>query len=366
MKIALTATQYNKQGGEARYSAELAENLYKKGHEVHVYTSKSHIDSEGINFHVMPNVPSYYPRVMSYIPSFIQNCLNFRSHDFDIVHTAGNESLYQDVITTHSIHAAGMDYKKKYGSTGVGILDKVLLTVENHIYTKQLFKKAICASESTKAELQHFYKVPDELIEVIPYGVNPEEFYPYENKNKDGDKITLLIVATEFLRKGVPELIQATNILVKRHDIRLIVVGSPSIEGNGRGKAYYDAMANKNIIFAGKVDNLNEYYNMADIFVFPTKYDAFGLTILEAMSCGLPVITTNIGAGNLITNYKDGLWFNNPNSVDDIVDKIEILIQDETLRRYIGKEARKTAMKYTWNRMTDEMVRVYNEIDTNL
>ncbi len=360
MKIALTATQYNKQGGEARYSAELAENLHKKGHEVHVYTSKPHIDSEGINFHILPNIPSSYPRVMSYVPSFIQNCLNFRSHDFDIVHTAGNESLYQDVITTHSIHAAGMEYKKKYGSTGLGVLDKVLLTVENHIYTKQLFKKAICASESTKAELQHFYKVPDELIEVIPYGVNPDEFYPMDNK--DNDKITLMIVATEFLRKGVPELIQATNILAESHDIRLIVVGNPSVEGNGRGKAYYDSLANKNIIFAGKVDNLNEYYNMADIFVFPTKYEAFGLTILESMSAGLPVITTNIGAGNLITNYKDGIWFDNPNSVNDIINKIEILIQDENLRKSMGKESRKTALKYTWERMMNEMVKVYESI----
>lgn len=359
MKIALTATQYNRHGGEARYSVELAENLYKKGHEVHVYTSKVSTKSEGITFHHLPNIPPEYPRVLSYIPYFIQNCLNFRSHDFDIVHTAGNESLYQDIITTHSIHAAGMEYKKKYSSTGVGVLDKVLLTVENHIYTKQLFKKAICASESTKAELQHFYKIPDELIEVIPYGVNPDEFYPYENKNKDSDKITLMIVATEFLRKGVPELIHATNILAEKHDIRLMVVGSPSVEGNGRGKDYYDSLANKNIIFTGKVDNLNDYYNMTDIFVFPTKYEAFGLPLLEAMSCGLPVITTNIGAGNLITNYKDGIWFDDPTSVDDIVNKIEMVIQDEQLRKRLSREARKTAMKYTWERMANEIVRVY-------
>lgn len=277
MKIALTATQYNRHGGEARYSVELAENLYKKGHEVHVYTSKISTKSEGITFHYLPNIPTEYPRVLSYIPYFVQNCLNFRSHDFDIVHTAGNESLYQDIITTHSIHAAGMEYKKKYGLTGMGVLDKTILTIEKYIYTKRLFKKAICASESTKAELMHFYKVPEELIEVIPYGVNPEEFYPYDNK--DSDKITLMIVATEFLRKGVPELIQATNILAKRHDIRLMVVGSPSVEGNSKGKSYYDLMANKNIIFTSKVDNLNDYYNMSDIFVFPTKYEAFGLCL---------------------------------------------------------------------------------------
>ncbi len=360
MKIALTASQYNRRGGEARYSVELAENLFKKGHEVHVYTSKVSTNSKGINFHILPNISYGYPRILSYIPYFIQNCFNFRSHDFDIVHTAGNESLYQDVITTHSIHAAGMEYKKKYGSTGLGILDKTILTIEKHIYSNQLFKKAICASESTKAELIHFYKVPEELIEVIPYGVNSEEFYPYDNK--DCDKITLVIVATEFLRKGVPELIQATNILAKKHDIRLLVVGSPSVEGNGKGKAYYDSMVNKNIIFTGKVNNLNDYYNMADIFVFPTKYEAFGLPILEALSCELPVITTNIGAGNLITNYKDGIWFDDHTSVKNIAVKVEMLIQNEVLRKSLSKEARKTAMKYTWERMTDEMVKVYESI----
>ncbi len=360
MKIALTASEFNRKGGEARYVTELADNLYKTGHDVHVYTC-NHINSRGITFHNIPNIPYSYPRILSYVPYFIQNSLNFRSCDYDIVHTGGNESLYQDVITTQSIHAAGMEYKKKYGSTGLGILDKTLLTIEEHIYTKQLFKKAICASESTKSELMHFYNVPESLIEVIPYGINPSEFFPY-NTEKDEDRITLMIVATEFLRKGVPELIKATNILAERHNIRLMVVGSPSVEGNGRGKAYYDLMANKNVIFTGKVDNLNEYYNMADIFVFPTKYEAFGLCLLEAMACGLPVITTNIGAGGLITNYKDGVWFDDPCSVKDIVDKIEMLIQDEQLRKSIGKEARKTSVKYTWKRMTEETIGVYDSV----
>lgn len=360
MKIALTASEFNRRGGEARYVTELADNLYKTGHDVHVYTC-NHINSKGITFHNIPNIPYTYPRILSYVPYFIQNCLNFRSCDYDIVHTGGNESLYQDIITTHSIHKAGMSYKKKYGSSGLGILDKTLLTVEKHIYGKRLFRKAICTSESCKKELIHFYNVPEEMIEVIPLGVNPSEFFPY-NTEKDEDRITLLTVATEFLRKGVPELIQATNILAERHNIKLIVVGSPAQEGNNKKDVYYYALGNKNIKFVGKVDNLNEYYNMADIFVFPTKYEAFGLCTLEAMACGLPVITTNIGAGGLITNHKNGVWFDDPCSVTDIVDKIEMLIQNEKLRKSIGKEARKTSVKYTWKKMTEETLDVYESV----
>ena len=101
---------------------------------------------------------------------------------------------------------------------------------------------------------------------------------------------------------------------------------------------------------------------MADIFVFPTKYEAFGIPTLEAMAAGLPVLNSKIGAGELITNGIDGIHLDNPNDIKEIADKLEMLINDEKLRRFIGNNARKTAMKYSWDKTAKMTMDVYKEI----
>ena len=117
------------------------------------------------------------------------------------------------------------------------------------------------------------------------------------------------------------------------------------------------------IIFTGHVKDLNEHYNLADIFVFPTKYEGFGIPVVEAMAAGLPVVPTNTAAGeDAVEPGKNGLLIDDPTSVMEIAEKMSILIEDENLRKQMGRNARRTAKKFTWDETAKKTLEVYEEI----
>ena len=383
MRIALTTDDYNKRGGISRYVAELAENFAGQ-HEVHVYaTGWRDVCNKAIIFHKIPTISG--PRVISSIPFTLQCTVRLKlsRSKYDMIHINGCDSICQDIITAHSIHRAGMEFKKnEIEIRGHGFLDMFNLTIETLNYSHRNYKKIIADSTSSKEELMKYYNVPDEDIAVIPLGVDLDEYKPL-GKNKltelrrkyriDENDTVLLIVATEFYRKGVVELIRAVDIIVNRRgnkNIKLIVVGKAAVEGSRKGDEYYRELASKlgvgsKVLFTGHINDLNSFYNMADIFVFPTKYEAFGIPTLEAMAAGLPVLNSKIGAGELITDGMDGIHLDDPNNIEEIADKLETLIKDEKLRRYLGKNARSTAMNYSWDETARKTMDVYNIVLKN-
>ncbi len=379
MKIAITTNGYDKQGGISRYVAELAER-FARDHEVHVYTLYwKDVGNKDVIFHKGLNLPG--PRVVNSIPFTIQNTLRFMlsCSKYDIVHINGGESLFQDVITAHSIHKAGMEFKKNNKQIqGLGFHDLYALATEKINYSLvRRYKKILCDSTSSKNELMKYYQVPEEDIEVVPLGVDSDEFKPLPEQDKvnlrkkcgfSNEDIILIIVATEFYRKGLKELIHSLDILQKRNlKPKLLVIGKGYTEGKLSGSMYYQDLANKmglheSIIFLGHVKNLNNYYNISDIFIFPTKYEAFGVPLLEAMAAELAVLSSKIGAGELITDGIDGIHLDDPNNIKEIADKLEMLIKDEKLRKILGKNARKTAMKYSWDETAKKTMKVYQQI----
>lgn len=381
MKIAMTSRVYNKKGGISRYVAELAERFADE-HEIHIFTSKwEDVENDKIIFHKTPlprgpiliDAGTYFLEM-----SAISKLMRRR---FDIIHTEGLESVWLDVVTAHSIHRGALEAMKNIGELKpLGAMDKFLLTIEKLNYSRyKNYRKIIADSTSSKEELMKYYNVPDEDIVVIPLGVDLDEYKPLEKSKLtelrrkyriDENDILLLIVATEFYRKGMVELINAISILIKQrsyNNIKLLIVGRARNEGLRRGDTYYRELARKlgvfkEVIFTGHINDLNLHYNLADIFVFPTKYEAFGIPTLEAMAAGLPVLNSKIGAGELITDGIDGIYLDNPNNIEEIADKLEMLITDEKLRKLLGKNARKTAMKYSWDETARKTMEVYQQI----
>lgn len=375
MKIAMSARIYRRKGGISRYIAELAEH-FSDEHEVHIYSSKwKDVKNDKIVFHKTP-LPSgsllVKARVYFFEMSAISKLLRRR---FDIIHTEGLESIWLDVVTAHSIHRGYIEVMKNMGEPRpLGTLDKFLLTIEKLNYsTYRNYRKIIADSTSSKEELMEYYNVPDGDIVVIPLGVDLDEYKPLEKTKLtelkikygiDENDILLLSVATEFYRKGMAELISAVNILIKRrsyNNIKLLIVGS------ARDEHLYKKLAGKlgifkEVIFTCSINDLNSHYNLADIFVFPTKYEAFGVPTLEAMAAGLAVINSKIGAGELTTDGIDGIHLDNPNNIEEIADKLEMLITDEKLRKLLGENARKTAMKYSWDETARKTMEVYRQV----
>ena len=146
-----------------------------------------------------------------------------------------------------------------------------------------------------------------------------------------------------------------------KENIKILILGNDNIDP-------YMNMAKKlgvdnKIIYAGFSKEVYKYFNAADIFVFPTLYEPFGLVITEAMASGLPVVTSRIaGASELIGEYKTGLLLN-PKDSKEISEKINYLIDNPEVMKRIGKNAAKKMKKYTWKKTAKDMLKVFEEVN---
>ncbi len=115
------------------------------------------------------------------------------------------------------------------------------------------------------------------------------------------------------------------------------------------------------MIFAGSVDDIRPMYAASDVYVHPTWYDPCSLVVLEALACGLPVITTRFnGVSELITDTLDGFVIDTPRDVSALAERMMQLF-DAELRRRMGAEARRLADQHTLERNFTEMMFVFEK-----
>lgn len=369
MKIAMITGAYNKHGGVSRYVVELSER-YKREHEMHVYAN-SWINSNNVVFHRVPQIekPMSLKEGSFALISYLK--IKKTKDEYDIIHGQNTASLYQTILTMHSCHKAWTKYYKSWGTLqnirgSINIVDRILLPIEKKNLEKGS-KKIISVSEGVKKEILENYNVPAEKITVIPNGVDLEEFKPNPEKRKEirnkyaieENDIVLMFSGYEFRRKGLEYIIKALPELDK--NLILFAVGKSN------PKSFQNLASelgvSDNIIFTGFVPEIKDYYAASDIFVFPTAYEPFGLVITEAMASGLPVITSKIaGAAELINDGYDGVQLNEPNNVNEIAEKINLLVDDESFRRQMSRNARKTAEKYSWDKVAKKTLEIYEEV----
>jgi len=187
----------------------------------------------------------------------------------------------------------------------------------------------------------------------IPFGVDIEKFKPVEKR--DGT-FRAIFVGTVMLRKGIQYLLEAWNEL-KLRDAELLVCGAVTEEVKEIIKKYEK---NKSIKILGHVKDVQSYYKISDIFVFPSIEEGSALVTYEAMACGLPVVVT-FNTGAIARDGKDGFVI--PiRDVKALKEKILYLYENPEEIRRMGRSARKHVERYTWNRYGDELVRAYEEI----
>jgi UDP-glucose:(heptosyl)LPS alpha-1,3-glucosyltransferase len=232
-------------------------------------------------------------------------------------------------------------------------------------------KAVIAISRRVKQEVLKNYPFVDAgQVYVIYSGVNLQEFHPRHRKKAlairrrfaiSPDEKLLLFVGNPFGRKGLESLIRALPLLRSREYVLLV-------SGND-GPTPYEKLAEKlgvadrirwNI---GLTYAINQFFAASDIFVLPTRYEPFGLVILEAMASGLPPITSRIaGAAELIEDGKEGFLIKNPHNEREIANKIDRLLSDESLLVRMRKRCRKKAETYPWFRTAQLMLQVFEQV----
>lgn len=228
----------------------------------------------------------------------------------------------------------------------------------------------VALSKMVAGHFQQHYSVPREQIRLVYNGVDVKRFSPAlrfthrDTVRNDlqiaSDETLLLIVAHNFTLKGVPAAIRAVSRLTHAgRKVRLAVVGGRSTAAGEKLAAA--AQVSQQVTFLGPIADPRPYYAAADIYVQPTFYDPCSLVVLEALACGLPVITSRFnGAGELITPGVEGDILDNPHDDQMLADQIDGLL-DPNHRQAMGQAARHLAEQHSLDRNLNEMLNLYEE-----
>lgn len=233
-------------------------------------------------------------------------------------------------------------------------LHRLKLIVANSRYTAETIIKTY---PKTKSKVRHCYKSVD--VERYKKIVNDSEVILPDPKRP-----IILFVGSNMNRKGVPDLINAApGVLKKYPQAKFVIVGSDKTVG-GLKALCYDLKVDQNFEFAGwqSQSDLLKYYKHATIFVMPSLTEALGVTFLEAMTAGVPVIGTDVGGiPEIIEHGYNGLLVpvESPLSISEAINK---LLADETLRKSLTDNARITLNKFDVASMMECTFSLYREI----
>jgi glycosyltransferase involved in cell wall biosynthesis len=278
------------------------------------------------------------------------------------------DTLAGDICVVHAVNRASLAMKQAAGSRKwmlnpmhhwVSLRDRVMIGGLR-------FRRYVALSERVIQELQQYYAVPRDRIVLIPNGVNLDRFTaaPVDRAatraglGLPAEAPVLLFVGHEFERKGLIHAIGALAALENR-DARRVVVGAGRV-------APFEQQAQRlgvgsRVLFTGPRNDLPQLYRMADAFVFPTTYESFSLTCMEAMACGLPVFATAVGG---IEDYlRDG--HNGriiPGDGAAIAAALRPMLRDPALRQRFRDGALATSAEYGWPRIAARYLSLLDEV----
>ncbi len=246
------------------------------------------------------------------------------------------------------------------------ILEKITL--------KRAIKKSskiIAISKNTKEDIFAHFGTPSEKIAVI-YLAASESFMPIENKEivyEVAKKYNLplkfiLFVGTLEPRKNIPKLIESYMMLetVIRREFKLVIVGKKGWYYKEIFDAVKKTKLEKDIIFTGYIpdNDLPIIYNAASLFIFPSLYEGFGLPILEALSCGIPTIVSNISSLPEIVGNAAILV--DPNNKKEISNAIQKVLFSASLNQELRQVGPIQAAEFSWSKTARETLLVLEEV----
>lgn len=357
-------------GGSGINAIRTCEELARMGHHVVIVTPGFKRDIESLSPNLIlkrVKVSSLLPlRALQFwigVPDAIKECE--RDAAFDVVHFNGVSYWFLRRRVTHATQVCTIHHLVK--DAGGGIHGESpgpfpALSTENNPLLPFLERRCIhsvdriiAVSEFTRRRIIEEYGIPAELIDLVPNGVenNPrvsEALTAPDARNLLGlgsEPILLFVGRVNDPRKGIGTMLSALGLLSKDVNVRLIVVGGGD-QKDAREKA--DALGiSESVTFTGMISEglLRTYYAASDLFVCTSTMEGFGLTILEALENGLPVVATAVGAiPELIQDGVNGyLVFNN--RPEDIAEKARHLLSDKNSMARIGQSNRKKALNLT-------------------
>lgn len=285
--------------------------------------------------------------------------LEFFTGPLDLFHTSDWTEPKTNCVKVTTIHdLAPLIYPQLHDSKIVSVFKKKLDLV------KKESARIIAVSQSTKNDLVNILNIKKEKVQVI-YEALDEDF---QNATSDfklvkeyGLKKYLLSDAIKNPRKNLSILLEAFAQL-KIKDLKLVLIGEGLWGQDELELLINNFQAKKNIIVLGKVTRrqLKGLYQKANMAVFPSLYEGFGLPVLEAMSCGCPVVCSNTSSFPEVAG-KAALLIN-PKKSMEIVQAVKKIINNTSIYNTLKKEGFEQIKKFSWKKAALETLKVYQEV----
>jgi len=225
---------------------------------------------------------------------------------------------------------------------------------------------ALCATSHVIKE--YISKISTKPVSVIPFGIDGTVFKPFAKVSPFGDGHFVIgcIKSLESIYK-IDVLIKAfASLAIKYPDVRLLIIGQGSQAEKLKTLVKELDLENK-VSFTGRVpfNEIASYYNMLNVLVNISEYESFGVSVIEAMACGKPVVVSNVGGlAEIVENDHLGLKVN-VDAADETAAAIERLISEPELYASISNQARVHVMeKYNWENNLSAMIHLYEEVKT--
>ncbi|HXK34620.1 MAG TPA: glycosyltransferase [Dehalococcoidia bacterium] len=381
-------------GGQNVYVRQLARHLVRQGYEVDTYTRRTSEDDpeimvwEGgrvVHVRAGPAEPLPKERLLPYMGAFAEELVRAaRQRRYDVVHANFWMSAMASLEVKRRLgvplvvtfHALGRVRRMHQGAAD-GFPDE-RFAIEERVFAEA--DRVIAECPQDLLDMVTLYGADPSRIVIVPCGFDPEELAPVprpaarrEIGAAAGERI-VLYVGRMVPRKGVETIVRAMALLGEGDSpgARLLVVGgeadSPDPAATpeiGRLRALARELGvGERVTFAGRQprERLRYFYSAADVFVTVPAYEPFGITPLEAMACGTPVIGSRVGGIKHTVRDGETGWLVAPDDAAALASAIETALRHPELRELLGRQARAhVAADYQWGAVCERVAAVYED-----
>lgn len=367
MKLALLHHQIIRGTGVETFLIEFARRLAAAGHEITCITTLTTPEigaSLPVRWELLPRV-----RASATMRMWHFNRLAPRA----AVQAGVNLSIGFGRTCAQDIHRNGTGCHRLYGNLlplwqRFSVRHLYELHLERRLYTGRATRSLVTSSARVAAQLQGVYRSSGERFHVLAPPVETELFKPAENRaatrdllcrklETDTAKPVLLFVSLSHRRRGLEPLLEA----MRQVDATLWIAGK------GLNATQYDFIQRHGLAAKVRVvpvtTSLVELYQSADWLVHPTQYDAFSMTVLQGMACGLPgIVSVMDGAVDHVRNDENGLMLYHPTQPPELAARIQhALALGRRAWQSISEVARDTTLTLTWERHLQEWQALLDE-----
>jgi glycosyltransferase involved in cell wall biosynthesis len=337
-------------------------------------------------WHKVPAIPG--PHLLQYIFWFFANRIcrwwdaAFHNARYDLLYSPGINATDADAISVHVVfHEFYRQVLPQLNFRNTPLTAwprlahrrayyRLIMALENRIYRRATI--SLAAISASAAALLEKYFHPAATC-VIRHGVDVRVFSvsrrlaerPTARKlfELSAEDFALLLIGNDWRTKGLAALLQSL-VLIRGLPWKLLVVGRDVRDPYD--KMIRDYGISNRVIFLPPASNVMQFYAAADAYVGPSLEDAYGLPIIEAMACGLPVVASSrAGAHEIITDADDGIILRDPQNAEELAAALRSLITNPGLCRQLGEHATRTAQNHTWDRNAQRTWEWLNEVARN-